>query len=159
MVDRLKKFMEVHNLLPSQFADAVGIPRSTFSQMTGRNKTIKSEAISKIHATYPNLSINWLLFGEGDMLLSGESSSVEESHRQGEIFFTENDIFATEGTDVVVEAKDFESNNQKSEIKTSPIPHVDLPISPLEVTHQPSRRITKIMVFYNDNTFESFITE
>lgn len=53
----------------SQFADRCGIPRPTMSQlMNGRNKRISDEVISKIHNAFPDLSILWLMFGEGEMV-------------------------------------------------------------------------------------------
>ncbi len=158
MVDRLKKYMEVHNLLPSKFADAVGMPRSSFSQlMGGVHKTIKSETITKIHAAYPDLSIAWLLFGEGEMHDTGKNAVNE--NRQGEIFFTENEVFVAEGQDDTDGAKDFGSNQPPIEPQSTPVSPVNIPVVPMNVAQQPSRRITKIMVFYDDNTFESFVAE
>ena len=46
MVERLKLYIEKRGLLPSQFADALGMPRSSFSQlMNGRNKSISDATI------------------------------------------------------------------------------------------------------------------
>lgn len=68
IVSRLKKFMEQENIAISQFADTCRIPRPTMSQiLNGRNKKISDELISKIHLAYPDLSVLWLMFGEGDM--------------------------------------------------------------------------------------------
>lgn len=53
----------------TQFADACRIPRPTFSQLlSGRNKKVSDEIVKKIHEGYPDLSVMWLLFGEGRML-------------------------------------------------------------------------------------------
>ena len=72
LVSRLKFFMENANIGISQFADTCRIPRPTMSQiLNGRNKKISDELISKIHAAYPQLSVLWLMFGEGDMEIGG----------------------------------------------------------------------------------------
>lgn len=65
---RLKGFIESEGLSHSQFADRCGIPRPSLSQiLSGRNKKISDVIIGQIHKAYPELSILWLLFGEGSM--------------------------------------------------------------------------------------------
>ena len=69
LVNRLKFFMESNDIAISQFADTCHIPRPTMSQiLNGRNKKVSDELISKIHAAFPELSVLWLMFGEGDMI-------------------------------------------------------------------------------------------
>lgn len=77
-VNRLKFFMENGNITISQFADTCRIPRPTMSQiLNGRNKKVSDELISKIHAAYPELSVLWLMFGEGDMLTNANKQISE----------------------------------------------------------------------------------
>ena len=171
MVERLKLYIEKRGLLPSQFADALGMPRSSFSQlMNGRNKSISDATIGKIHTAFPELSIQWLLFGEGEMEtttttqklaqqpLQQQPSSPITDHFQQQAqlsFFDENAIFPT---DVQEESK----YEQEIEVEQPAIPVVDTPQRykiPVEQPVQKQRKITKIMVFYDDNTFESFKPE
>lgn len=68
IVSRLKQYLDVCQVSVTQFADACGIPRPSVSQLlNGRNKKVSDEVISKIHAAYPDLSMMWLMFGEGNM--------------------------------------------------------------------------------------------
>ncbi len=68
LINRLKHYMDIHQITISQFADRCGIPRPTMSQLiNGRNKRISDEVINKVHSAFPDLSILWLMFGEGDM--------------------------------------------------------------------------------------------
>lgn len=70
LVNRLRHYMDTSQVTISQFADKCGIPRPTMSQLiNGRNKRISDEVINKIHNAYPDLSILWLMFGEGEMTL------------------------------------------------------------------------------------------
>lgn len=73
---RLKGFIDSQKLSHSQFSDRCGIPRPSLSQiLSGRNKKVSDVIIGQIHRAFPNLSILWLLFGEGPMLLpSGDGS-------------------------------------------------------------------------------------
>lgn len=85
IVNRLKDFMEKEDISISQFADTCKIPRPTLSQLlNGRNKKVSDEFIGKIHTAFPNLSVVWLLFGEGSMTTNvnnqiSEPENVDQS--------------------------------------------------------------------------------
>ena len=71
-VSRLKQYLSLRGISVTQFADECDIPRPTASQLlAGRNKKVSDEIIGKIHITYPDVSVVWLMFGEGDMLTTG----------------------------------------------------------------------------------------
>lgn len=76
---RLKVVIEELGITASEFADKCGISRATLSQLlTGRNKKVSDVIISQIHSAYPELSVMWLLFGEGEPWLSGHSKSASD---------------------------------------------------------------------------------
>lgn len=67
---RLKHFIDYLSITNSQFADACGIPRPSLSQLlSGRNKKLSDVVVKQIHDQYPRLSVLWLMFGEGEMLV------------------------------------------------------------------------------------------
>ena len=54
----------------ADFAEVVGIERSTYDKMEkGPNKP-SADNLEKIAARYPDINLNWLLTGHGEMLLS-----------------------------------------------------------------------------------------
>jgi len=68
IVARLKRYMGKNGIPVSVLADTAQISRPTLSQiLSGRNKKVSNEVISKLHAAFPDLNIMWLLFGDGDM--------------------------------------------------------------------------------------------
>ncbi|MDE7402603.1 MAG: helix-turn-helix domain-containing protein [Muribaculaceae bacterium] len=76
---RLKGFIEHLGLSYSVFADECGVPRPSLSQiLSGRNKKISDVLIRQIHQAFPELSISWLLFGEGNMLV-GSPANIDAS--------------------------------------------------------------------------------
>lgn len=90
LVNRLKHYMAQSQVTISQFADRCGIPRPTMSQlMNGRNKRISDEVITKIHNAFPNLSVLWLMFGEGEMT-SFPNNEISEPQKSLE---TASDLF------------------------------------------------------------------
>ena len=73
IIARLNEFVNSNKITPSQFADKLGIPRPSMSQiLSGRNKKISNEFLSKLHHAYPDVDILWLLFGETSMTLQSE---------------------------------------------------------------------------------------
>jgi len=68
MIERIRQLMEFKNLSSSQFADEVEVPRAVISHiLSGRNKP-SLDVMLKIIESYPDISMNWLLLGEGEML-------------------------------------------------------------------------------------------
>lgn len=65
MEERLKLFLSMEGLSPSQFADKLGIQRSGVSHLlSGRNKP-SFEFINKMLLAFPKISPDWLILGTG----------------------------------------------------------------------------------------------
>ena len=86
IIDRLNRFLQVRNISRAEFADTCGIPRPTVTQiLSGRNKKISNDIINAVHVAYPDVSVMWLLFGEGeepDMDKPGEGQGAGPPHAQ-----------------------------------------------------------------------------
>ena len=83
IVSRLKHFLQQMGINTSSFADVCGIPRPSFSQLlSGRNKKVSNEVIDKIHNAYPELSMMWLMFGDGEMLVPNANTSLTDGAAQ-----------------------------------------------------------------------------
>lgn len=167
MVERLKLYLAKSGLIASQFADAIQMPRSSFSQlMNGRNKTIADTTLVKIHAAFPDLSIPWLLFGEGEMLVDGKKiSDSSVSHQSQLSIFSDNSINVNECICEKLSPCDVDNADLKQEnvedgmsynvsSKTGNVLSSVLP--PIGSVVAKGRKISRIMVFYDDNTFECF---
>ncbi|MFH0999757.1 MAG: helix-turn-helix transcriptional regulator [Bacteroidota bacterium] len=67
MVNRIKNLISVKNLSASQFADTLGVQRSNISHiLSGRNKP-SLDFILKLNEIYPEISLEWLILGKGEM--------------------------------------------------------------------------------------------
>lgn len=171
IVDRLKEFINYLAIPVTKFADNCGIPRPTLSQLTnGRNKSVRNELIEKIHTAYPNLNTLWLMFGEGDMLLN-KNIQTSEPQNTGSIDFGVSQSAISE-LDMPRLNFDGETEENNPEIYTTTdrIPSMSAgesinfsapknpdSVSPaVTITPDNSKRVVNIIVYYNDNTFESF---
>jgi DNA-binding XRE family transcriptional regulator len=73
MVERIRQILQTRQLSPTQFADALGLARPIISHvLSGRNKP-SLEVVQKIIAAFPEISLQWLLSGQGPMLASAAS--------------------------------------------------------------------------------------
>jgi len=62
---RLKKILEYNHLTASQFADQIGVQRSSISHiLSGRNKP-SLDFVLKVTNTFRDVDIYWLLNGKG----------------------------------------------------------------------------------------------
>lgn len=166
IVSRIKTFMNLSQITSSQFADTCNIPRPTISQiLNGRNKKISDEIISKIHSSYPTLSMLWLMFGEGDMLInrnieiSGEQNQLNQSESVQQS--TDNNLFTSSldidfnCTENISEKLDIDFLDKKTQAQPS-ISKNSNNTKQLSLSPDSSKTIVNIMVFYSDNSFESF---
>lgn len=173
ITSRLKEFINMMGRPVTQFADKCNIPRPTMSQLlNGRNKKISDAVIGKIHAAFPEISVLWLMFGEGDMLHNANKPT--SSAQNGSIFdFPDEE---TPQVESIATSIDFESsftdqhsNNYSAEkvevpaINSTPVDinteNTDDADSKTTITFNPfqNKKIVNIIVYYDDNSFESFI--
>lgn len=153
IVSRIKTFLSVNGIANSIFADKCDIPRPTLSQLlNGRNKKVSNEVLDKIHIAYPEMSMMWLMFGEGEMFteIGKNITNIPNS------IFDENNEFETE--------KELEENNSSVEdvnsvamVLQSLAKNVDNKRVSRQSELKEGKRIVNIMVFYSDNSFESFV--
>lgn len=165
IVSRIKAFMAASNLSSTQFADACGIPRPSLSQILGgRNKKISDEVIAKIHEAYPRLSVMWLLFGEGEMLApqniqfsapQSQPQSAAKPYQSPSVFGDDGEPESLFSPGSVVNGEpmmfgDEEPAAAPVELKNEVPPTVQIPADG-------TKSIVNIMVFYSDNSYQSFI--
>lgn len=167
IVNRLTTFMETYGIGSTQFADACGIPRPTLSQiLSGRNKKISDAVIAKIHSAYPSLSVLWLLFGEGPME-SGPAarvqSSVQEPTPQVPAQPAPRNSFSVDQNENSDDMGGLFSGDtlffgdEDSEKESTKTVNTGAEEPVLTIPADGSKSIVNIMVFYSDNSYQSFV--
>jgi transcriptional regulator with XRE-family HTH domain len=132
MINRIQLILKTKNLSPTRFADAIQVQRSGISHiLSGRNKP-SLDFVMKILSSYPEINPDWLLFGKGEMFLTPKKKKARE-----EI------IPETQKTEPGQVLKDEDPPEYKSTTKK------------IKGKKEKSG-IEKIIVFYNDNSFEEY---
>lgn len=83
ILERIKEFISIKGLTPRAFAIKIDFNYSTLNNyLTGRRSTIDLELVNKTLSSFENLSAEWLLRGNGEMLLTSEQPTASnESDR------------------------------------------------------------------------------
>lgn len=78
MKERIRQVMEYAKLSQQDFAAKLGIsPASLSSIYTGRTNPTNNH-VQAVHRAFPEVNINWLLFGEGEMFGGAQPGVVPE---------------------------------------------------------------------------------
>lgn len=163
MKDRIKAIMESKHMTQKVFAQFTGINEGTLSLLL-RDKTQPTLKIyDAIHKHFPDISMEWLFDGVGSMYrnegtstpTSGATSSSADSsasadggalssggNQSGAGSPTSPSLFASDGSMSPSSASAVGNNKGVPIIK-----YID----------KPQRKITEIRVFFDDQTWESFV--
>ncbi len=144
MRERIKMVMDREGLTPAKFAEEIGIQRSAMSHiMNGRNNP-SLDVLVKILERFTYVDSDWLLFGKGNMIRNLIQNEPD--------LFTNTPINPPE-VQVVPE-------NRKEIRVDTPVNSVKQPVIERIIQEEkPSRNVSKIMIFYSDNTFDTFVPE
>lgn len=177
LVSRLKTYIESIAMPVTQFADACNIPRPTLSQLlSGRNKKVSNELITKIHDAFPELNVLWLMFGQGEMLVNKNIAFSEpQTTSKSDSADSQQPVEQPYTPQVLQfdEISDFEADNSErvnnDEIEMSADISSDTPqqntvcgiggLQSIALPGDSTKKIVNIIVYYSDNSFQAFVPE
>lgn len=149
--ERIKQLIRHYNLNDAAFAQNIQTNRSTLSQCLNGTNGVSKEIISKIHTAYPEVSTDWLLYGEGE--------PFKKQVRNPLSFFPENGIFRADDGNASKYSKDSEiksgDNSRQTSDDKAKTDNISTENSDLQ-QRENKRRVVKIMIYYSDNTFETY---
>ena len=157
MNTRLKQFIAAENITQAQFADTINVVRASVSHiLAGRNKP-SYEFICGLMRHYPNLNIEWLMFGKGKMY---KDSSVQPADLFGEM--TEPTVPVMDQLEEVISIPETISPVQESHIPAPQYTHPSNGVTLNDIktlvneVQKPvnQRKLIKITAFFDDGTFQ-----
>jgi len=134
MQTRLQQFLDRKKLTPAHFAEIVGVQRSGISHiLSGRNNP-SLDFIQKMIDKFPDLNIEWLITGKGDMF-------------KGDIFKEDKeDKILNISPPETVQKRMFEDENVAHEKDTI-------------ITSIVKKEIECIVIFHKSGTFKEYFPE
>ena len=168
MKDRIKLIQSATKMSQQDFAKAIGVaPGSLSSIYSGRTQPTNNY-VNGIHQAFPDININWLMFGEGDMYVEGKEDvdhspapTDSEYGDDSNTLFDQPDSpigdvlpFATPRVtppssrlpQVNMNEKEFTPQSPETTYNTLP-KNIDIKM----------REVKEIRVFFSDGTYESFV--
>ncbi len=147
MNTRLKQFLAAENITQAQFADTINVVRASVSHiLSGRNNP-SFDFIKAMMIKYPNLNMDWLIFGKGKMYKETANSNPEQ-------------LFPPEAA-VSVPSEASGSPLRIAEIYQMPEEEKNEPLpSKLDTldNHTQSsvkqRKVTKIIIMFDDGSYQ-----
>jgi transcriptional regulator with XRE-family HTH domain len=73
MKDRIILLIKAMNQTAAQFADEIGVQKSSISHIISGRNNASLDFIQKILFRYPEVNMDWLMFGKGPIFKSSES--------------------------------------------------------------------------------------
>ena len=136
MKERIEEILSKYQLSSAQFADIIGVQRSSISHiLSGRNKP-SFDFIQKILHKYPKINAHWLITGLGNPEGSLASSGLGNNSKE------EKDLF-TQDTDI---KRDTINDHEVSEYNKS-----------VNLNNKPTVADSKNNLFTNVNKVKSII--
>lgn len=139
MVNRIKVLAAHFNLSPTAFADRIEVARPVISHIFSERNRPSLEVIQKIGLAFPDLSLEWLLYGKGEMLIPLGKFTATRSDKNAIVSEEKPEDLPVSDSDSNVL-----STNPAVQPKTSPEQFSTV------------KKIAKVLFFYSDNTFEEF---
>ena len=155
MKERIYQIMQSEKMTQREFAQALGISPSSLSSIFNGHTSPTNYTVQAIHRQFPNISIAWLMFGEGEMMISAADASANTSAdgtavKAAKADQPESSERAPEATSspdgFTMETKPAEAGAPSQVIIRETVKYID----------KPQRKITEIHIFYDDGTFETF---
>jgi len=186
MKDRINLLIKAKNLTAAQFADEIGVQKSSISHIISGRNNASLDFIQKILLCYPEVSVDWLMFGKGPIFKSPEA--VMNGNNDGSLnpvqplglphvdlfseliparspdFRKENDLSPDQSSDEKAKNKDIEKESlfptgEKREINLAYTGNTENKSVSTGHTKNATKPVVKIVEFYSDNTFREYYPE
>jgi len=142
MNTRLKQFLAAENITQAQFADRINVVRASVSHVLAGRNNPSFDFIKAMMAQYPNLNIEWLMFGKGKM--------YKESHPSPSA--AQEILFPEELSDTLFSVQDSQPEIKMEEpVESSTALNTLVEHTQINVTQ---RKVSKIIVLFDDGTFQ-----
>ena len=168
MINRINLILKAKNITARQFAEEIGIQPSGMSHiLSGRNNP-SLDFVSKVIRRYPEIDSNWLLLGRGEMYMTGTPAPAASVSPSPSPSAQEPTLFSMPAPQVQQTVVETPAPSVETQRAASPTPNAASPIPQAHPTvveredkkTSPSmgneRRLVKILMFYDDHSFEEY---
>lgn len=157
MKDRIKQLMDSQNMTQQSFAQFLDISTASLSSIFNGRTRPTLNTVDAIHKKFPNINIDWLMFGTGTMFMDGEESS-KPLHTPTPPDGGANEPALDFGMDAPVPSPLPSATAQDHRYTPQPSQTAERTVTPVvKYIDKPKRQIIEIKVYFDDSTFETFV--
>lgn len=162
MHSRIFRFIESLQMTQSDFASKTGISPSALTQLKNNAGNLSIDNVIKIKKAFPNISLDWLISGDGEMY-----EQINDSQSPS-LFPDFVDNAAKQEITPPAAYEETRRSVSENDERTIPIPATataatetakEVKVVEKVVEKIVERSIRKIIVFYDDGKFEELVKE
>lgn len=158
MKDRIRQIMESRQMTQSEFADYIELAPATLSSIFNGRTRPTLNVVEALKKKIPNINMDWLMFGIGDMYQSvstpSEPTLPQENQGSDVRHQVQNSILDFEASPVPTPQNPASPTYNSNSVRPT---RLDLVREEIKNLDKPQRRVMEIRVFYDDQTWETFI--
>ena len=153
--DRIKLIMEDQHMTQQVFADFLDQSPATLSSIFNGRTRPTLNIVDAIRMKIPDINIEWLLYGTGDMYVTHPSDKNEEnSGAAGGVQDLMLDFDAPSSNSSFSHQNGTQTNRFPQGVKNT---HQEMVRDEYLIKEKEPRRVTEIRVYYDDQTYETFV--
>ena len=160
MKDRIRMLMQKAGMTQKDFANCLQISEASLSSIFNGRTNPTNTHVCAVHKAFPNVNVNWLLFGEGEIFTDGSGDSADDP-----AFLKPTLPSAAVLSESQVDEPLVGAPPHRSEIINIEIPGAAMhPHGAIETESKGEKKCDKrvrsvkeIRIFYDDGTYEIFI--
>lgn len=164
MKDRIRQLMEDQHLTQQNFAQMIGISTATLSNIFNGKTNPSLSIVDGIHKSFPQVNVYWVLYGTPPMYQNQASQGGSEEGAA--------DMYQGITDGAAGGAEGMKQGSQPSGAAASPTspslfdqPQMqgvnrtpkNIAQATVKYVDKPQRKITEIRIFYDDQTWETFV--
>ena len=170
MKERIRQIMNAMGLSQQEFAQRLGISTASISSIFNGRTNPTNNHVMAIHRVFPQIRIEWLMFGEGDMYVAQTPSQDGDASVEGAVptkapeaasagngaAIDGSSLFGAESVAVIPEkSSNFRPRPSYASERSST--YMNSKEEMRNIIDIPKRKIKEIRVFFDDGTYESFV--
>jgi transcriptional regulator with XRE-family HTH domain len=157
MKDRIRQIMEAQHMTQQVFADFIGTTPATLSGIFNDRTRPTLNIVEMIKKKIPDINTDWLLFGTGQMYLS--ASAAEPTPQQAGISSVAQNLSNVSMIDFSAAASPTPQTAPSAPTYYNGVRNTlsGFGREDLKIIDKPRRHVTEIRVYYDDQTWESFV--
>lgn len=174
MKDRIKTIMESQHMTQQVFAEFLSISPATLSGIFNDRYKPTINIVEAVKKKFPDISLDWLMFGVGSMYTSAHSveapsadaapspkSAPHQVQQTGQSALWPSeavlDFDNNPAAPLAPSAPAYASPSPKGHYNNVRNPRPEIIREEVKIIDKPLRRVTEIRVYYDDQTWESFV--